>query len=59
MYAIRSYYGLSPDDLVGEFMLNALRLHGGVSVELFTARTGLSVDRIERPRLTAQKKGFV
>ncbi len=50
---------LSPDDLVGEFMLNALRLHGGVSVELFTARTGLSVDQIERPRLTAQKTGLL
>jgi putative oxygen-independent coproporphyrinogen III oxidase len=50
---------LTRDDLVGEFMLNALRLHGGVSVELFAARTGLSIDRIERPRLTAQKKGLL
>jgi putative oxygen-independent coproporphyrinogen III oxidase len=50
---------LSPDDLVGEFMLNALRLHGGVSVELFAARTGLSVDQIERPRLAAQEKGLL
>ena len=50
---------LTPDDLIGEFMLNALRLHGGVSVELFAARTGLSVDRIERPRLAAQKKGLL
>lgn len=50
---------LTPDDLIGEFMLNALRLHSGVSVELFAARTGLSVDQIEPPRLAAQKKGLL
>ncbi len=31
---------IASDELVSEFMLNALRLHGGVDWALFTARTG-------------------
>jgi len=33
---------VASDELVSEFMLNALRLHGGVDWSLFEARTGLS-----------------
>ena len=33
---------VASDELVSEFMLNALRLHGGVDWSLFAARTGLS-----------------
>ncbi|TXD97926.1 radical SAM family heme chaperone HemW [Psychrobacter frigidicola] len=37
---------IASDDLVSEFMLNALRLHDGVTWELFETRTGLSYDCI-------------
>lgn len=33
---------VASDELISEFMLNALRLHGGVDWSLFAARTGLS-----------------
>ncbi len=37
---------IASDELVSEFMLNVLRLHGGVERSLFEARTGLSYDDI-------------
>jgi putative oxygen-independent coproporphyrinogen III oxidase len=37
---------LDDTDLLGEFMLNALRLHDGFELEVFEARTGLSPDAI-------------
>lgn len=37
---------LSANDLSFEFMLNHLRLHQTIPVELFTQRTGLSIDNI-------------
>lgn len=37
---------IASDELVSEFMLNALRLHDGVAWSLFEARTGLSYDSI-------------
>ena len=37
---------IASDELVSEFMLNALRLHDGVAWSLFKARTGLSYDSI-------------
>ena len=37
---------IDSDELVSEFMLNALRLHDGVAWSMFTARTGLSYDDI-------------
>ena len=37
---------IAADELVSEFMLNALRLHDGVSWSLFEARTGLHYDNI-------------
>ena len=37
-----------PDELPGEFMMNALRLVEGVEQELFEARTGLGVDVMAR-----------
>ena len=36
------WQAIASDDLVSEFMLNALRLHDGVTWELFETRTGLS-----------------
>jgi putative oxygen-independent coproporphyrinogen III oxidase len=50
---------LAPVDLVCEFMLNALRLEDGFPIELFAARTGLSVDAIEAPICAAQTRGLL
>jgi putative oxygen-independent coproporphyrinogen III oxidase len=38
---------LTPADLIGEYMLNALRLNHGFTVEQFSARTGLAIESIE------------
>ena len=40
------WLAIARDELVSEFMLNALRLHEGVTWSLFEARTGLSYDNI-------------
>ena len=40
------WQAIASDELVSEFMLNALRLHDGVAWSLFKARTGLSYDSI-------------
>lgn len=40
------WHTIASDELVSEFMLNALRLHTGVSWQLFTQRTGLAYDNI-------------
>ncbi len=40
------WQAIDKEELVSEFMLNALRLHGGVAWSLFEARTGLSYDNI-------------
>jgi oxygen-independent coproporphyrinogen-3 oxidase len=37
---------LGKDDIVGEFMLNVLRLHEGFTSDLFETRTGLPVNQI-------------
>jgi oxygen-independent coproporphyrinogen-3 oxidase len=39
---------ISPEELVFEFMLNALRLRDGVEAVLFERRTGLSLSMIEK-----------
>ncbi|WOJ92389.1 radical SAM family heme chaperone HemW [Congregibacter variabilis] len=43
----RAIRWLGESDRQGEFMLNALRLSAGFSLELFEARTGLDAQRIE------------
>lgn len=50
---------LAPSDLAFEFMLNALRLHDGVAVALFQARTGLTLQAIEAPLLAARQRGLL
>lgn len=50
---------LSESDLIFEFMLNALRLTDGVSVGLFSERTGLSVEMISAGILAAKKRGLL
>jgi oxygen-independent coproporphyrinogen-3 oxidase len=47
------------DTLVFEFMLNALRLVEGFSLELFSRRTGLAAERIGRPLEEARVQGLV
>ena len=46
---IASSHTLEPEDLVGEYMLNALRLNAGFTLHQFESRTGL-----ERARVTSQ-----
>ncbi len=48
-----------PDELVFEFMLNALRLVNGFSEELLVQRTGVDADRIEHIMEPAEAKGLV
>lgn len=50
---------LSPSDLAFEFMLNALRLRDGFPVELYHARTGLTLESIKLPLLAAREKGLL
>lgn len=45
---------LTTQDLIFEFMLNALRLTNGVAIDLFTERTGLPIEIIE-PMINAAK----
>lgn len=45
---------LTPQDIIFEFMLNALRLTQGVPIDLFTERTGLPINILE-PILTKAK----
>ncbi|MBH0006034.1 radical SAM family heme chaperone HemW [Psychrobacter sp. SWN149] len=40
------WQAIDSDELVSEFMLNVLRLHGGVAWSLFEDRTGLKYDHI-------------
>jgi putative oxygen-independent coproporphyrinogen III oxidase len=47
---------LEPNDIIFEFMLNALRLTHGVSTSLFTERTGLPINTIEAQLLEAKQK---
>ena len=47
------------DDLVFEFMLNALRLVNGFSEELFSDRTGLDAAGIEHIMGPAREKGLI
>ena len=50
---------LSPQDLVIEFMLNALRLTQGVPADHFQARTGLPVAAIALPLDQARQRGLL
>jgi putative oxygen-independent coproporphyrinogen III oxidase len=57
--AVEDERHLSPDDLVFEFMLNALRLVEGVPSESFAERTGLSIARISATLLKAERRGLL
>jgi putative oxygen-independent coproporphyrinogen III oxidase len=50
---------IAPQELPFEFMLNALRLCGGFTAELFKERTGLDAEQITAPLAVAMKRGLV
>lgn len=50
---------LTTEDLIFEFMLNALRLTQGVPTSLFTERTGLPLSIIENDLLRAKERGLL
>ena len=51
--ASRRWQTIAPEDLPGEFMMNALRLTAGVPQALFVERTGLPLAAIEKSALAA------
>ena len=50
---------LEKDDLIFEFMLNALRLTKGFSLDLFEERTGLALNEMEEKLSNAIKKELI
>jgi putative oxygen-independent coproporphyrinogen III oxidase len=50
---------ISDEDVVFEFMMNALRLNAGVAVSTFSERTGLSVDVLKSVMIEARWKGLL
>jgi putative oxygen-independent coproporphyrinogen III oxidase len=50
---------ISDDDVVFEFMMNALRLNQGVPLAIFTERTGLSAAVLEPILMQARGKGLL
>jgi oxygen-independent coproporphyrinogen-3 oxidase len=50
---------ITPEDVIFEFMLNALRLCEGFSLNLFRERTGLSVDKIKSRIEQAIERGLL
>ncbi|HXY06069.1 MAG TPA: radical SAM family heme chaperone HemW [Burkholderiaceae bacterium] len=56
---VASTRDLEPEDLIFEFMLNALRLRQGFAPALFAQRTGLSLATIEPILQDAQAQGLL
>jgi putative oxygen-independent coproporphyrinogen III oxidase len=50
---------LQQQDLILEFMMNTLRLTGGIQQSLFTERTGLPLHLIETMLISARDKGWL
>ena len=50
---------VAPEQLAFEFMLNALRLNEGFTVEIFEARTGLSIDCVAQQLKRASERGLL
>ena len=57
--AVEEERRLSADDLIFEFMLNALRLVEGVPTSMFAERTGLSIAQVSARLLAAEQKGLL
>ncbi len=56
---IQSQHSLTPADRGFEFMMNALRLHGGFDTALFQERTGLHVDVLKQQLDEAEQRGLL
>jgi oxygen-independent coproporphyrinogen-3 oxidase len=50
---------LAADDLIAEFMMNALRLTQGVPAALFESRTGLALARVEQALRAGERAGLL
>ena len=59
VYAWNPTWNLVQDELGFEFMMNALRLIDGVPLNLFQARSGLSLDTLTVAIKKAQDKGLL
>ncbi|MEY3243876.1 MAG: hypothetical protein RJB20_116 [Pseudomonadota bacterium] len=57
--AVEREWVIEKDELGFEFMMNALRLIDGVPLNLFQARSGLSLDRLSVAIKKAQDKGLL
>jgi putative oxygen-independent coproporphyrinogen III oxidase len=57
--AFGSAAAVDDDDLPFEFMMNALRLNDGVATSLFTQRSGLATDVIDRKLNEARSRGWL
>jgi oxygen-independent coproporphyrinogen-3 oxidase len=57
--AVEREWAIEKDELGFEFMMNALRLIDGVPLNLFQARTGLSLDSLRDALKKAQDKGLL
>ena len=57
--AVDNEWQIGREDLAFEFMMNALRLVGGVEAGLFQQRTGLPLRTIQSQLLEAQQKGLL
>ncbi|MYM84366.1 oxygen-independent coproporphyrinogen III oxidase-like protein [Duganella sp. FT50W] len=56
---VQEEYEIQRDDMGFEFMLNTLRLHGGFDPNLFSERTGMSINAIDRQLNAAEAKGLL
>jgi oxygen-independent coproporphyrinogen-3 oxidase len=57
--AARDWQPVTPEDLPGEFMMNALRLTDGVPLSFFSERTGLPLAVIEKSALAGRQEGLL
>ena len=56
---VATTHELQPDDILGEFMLNALRLKQGVPMNMLTKRTGLTWAQMEPLVQQARNRGWL
>ncbi|CDG81926.1 radical SAM family heme chaperone HemW [Janthinobacterium agaricidamnosum] len=56
---VQDEFEIGRDDMGFEFMLNALRLNGGFTPNLFSERTGLAINAIEKTMNAAEAKGLL
>ncbi len=56
---VATTHELQPNDILGEFMLNALRLKQGVPMNMLTERTGLTWAQVEPLVRQARERGWL